>query len=252
MHMKKLLLTALAAVLALNLAACSTPSDNEPVGNDTDNEQVEETLGKYSNGTYTGVSDGDEKGYAKATITIEDDKIVNVELTQTNSFGDEKGEDYAYEAYHEAKVAMAEKFVEANGVEVDSFTGATGSSTQWKQAVERALALASTEGMEGKYFDGTFMAASEADDKGRGVALVTIKDDVITEVVLKQTTFADEKEAFKDEDYAYEAFHEAQTAMAEAFVEANGTDVDSFTGATGSSSQWKEAVENALANAAIQ
>ncbi len=251
MHMKKFVLTALAAVLALNLAACSAPADKEPAETDASKGQVEETAGTYVNGTYTGISDGGENGYAKATITIEDDAIVNVELTQTDKLGDEKGEDYSYEVYHEAKTAMAEKFVEANGAEVDAHTGATGSSTQWKQAVERALTLASGK-TEGKYFDGTFMASSEATDKGRAVVWVTIADDVITEVVLEQTTFAEDKEVFKDENYSYPAYHEAKPALEKAFVEANGADVDAFTGATGSSAQWTEAVENALANAAIQ
>jgi len=59
----------------------------------------------------------------------------------------------------------------------------------------------------------------------------------------------------KDEEYGQEqgfsGFHEAQDELPQRFIEAQGHEVDAYTGATGSSELWKEAVANAMEVARI-
>ncbi|SCY39562.1 FMN-binding protein [Alkaliphilus peptidifermentans] len=249
--MKKVLLFLLIGILAAGMIACSSNDAEPSVTPPAASEDTDSNL--YNDGTYTAVSDATDKGYGAVTVTIVNDEITEIELFEYNGFGDEKPESYAYEAYHEAKEAMPAKFIEANGTDVEIFTGATSSSTKWIQALERALEMAKTESdSEATYFDGTFLGSSDVGEKGRGVAWVTIENDKIVSVELKASTFeADtKKEVFKGEEYPYEPFHEAVTEMAERFVEANGDEVEIFTGATGSSTQWQQAVERALGKAA--
>ncbi|KAB3540993.1 FMN-binding protein [Alkaliphilus pronyensis] len=239
--MKKVLMLLLIGLLAIGLVACGTdePASSEPAN-------------LYSDGTYSAVSDASDKGYSAVTVTIANDEITEIELFEYNGFGDEKTEAYPYEEYHQAKEEMPARFIEANGTDVEVFTGATGSSNNWIQALERALENAKLEAdNDSTYFNGTFLGASDLGEKGRGVAWVTIEDDAIKSVELKATTFEKDtnKEVFKGEDYPFEPFHEAVTEMSARFIEANGSEVEIYTGATGSSVQWQQAVERALEKA---
>ncbi|MCC5910703.1 MAG: FMN-binding protein [Clostridiaceae bacterium] len=248
--MKKVLMLLLAMVMIISLIGCSSPAatpDEEPAEVET---SVEGTTNKYNDGTYTAVSDANTRGYNMATITIENDVIVNVELEEFQAMNNPKPEDYSYEAYHEAKDVLPERFVEANGTAVEVVTNATSSTTKWQQAVERALEKALVEpASTNEYFDGVFFGASEVGERGTKFARVTIENDTIIEVELTETTIPDGEENFKDEDYGFDTWHEAVEAMPARFVEANGTDVEIFTGATSSSTGWMEAVEDALENA---
>ncbi|MEJ5228629.1 MAG: FMN-binding protein [Pseudothermotoga sp.] len=114
---------------------------------------------KYFNGTFMGVSDSGPFGMGIAWVTIEDDKIVKVELTEAipelkdgKPVYDEanrqvltlKPAEYPYFPYHQAKEEIARRIVEKQTTQVDAYTGATVSSKQWVQAVERALESART------------------------------------------------------------------------------------------------------------
>ncbi|QUH24630.1 FMN-binding protein [Serpentinicella alkaliphila] len=244
--MKKIIALVLAMVTMLAVVGCTKteqPSTNAPTP----------TTNKYNDGTYVAFGNGTDKGYGMVEVTIENDVIVDVQVTEFNGIGVEKGEAYTYEAFHTAKAEMPGRFVEANGTDVETVSGATGSSSNWILAVERALEKALVEPASATtLFNGTFYGVSDATDKGRSVALVTIEDDKIVEVKLLATTFTKDdvpKEVFKNEEYPYATFHEAAVEMAARFVEANGPEVDTFTGATGSSVQWKQAVERALEKA---
>ncbi len=89
---------------------------------------------------HMGVSDiNDRGGYGIAFVTLEDGEIAAVELKEIDGTGDFKNKEYSYQPYHKEVEEMAQRFVAANSSQIDSFTGATGSSTKWIQAVERAL-----------------------------------------------------------------------------------------------------------------
>lgn len=209
----------------------------------------------YNDGTYKGFSTADIHGYAIAEVTIKRDKIIEVKLSEITEKGEVK--DYNTYPYPEAKAAnetMARRFVEKNSADVDTVAKATNSSRKYIEAVKFALEKARKQPtVKTKYFDGTFMGASEKDEFGRGIAWVTIENDKIVKVELEDVT-PEGKFKFKDvgEAYSYPRVLEARDAMQERFVGANGPNVDTYSGATISSRKWIDAVANALANAQIR
>ncbi|WP_158005818.1 FMN-binding protein [Fervidobacterium thailandense] len=122
--------------------------------------KAQESKHKYFDGTFMGTSNVTARGYGIAWVTIKDDKIINVVLEETRpktqdgkTVLDEAGRpvfelkpaDYQWQAYHEAKREMPKRFIEKQSTKVDVYTGATSSSRNWIQAVEKALEAASTK-----------------------------------------------------------------------------------------------------------
>ncbi|KAB3537686.1 FMN-binding protein [Alkaliphilus pronyensis] len=205
----------------------------------------------YVDGYYKGVSDASSKSFGVADIIIANDKIVYAHVYGVSSTGVAKGDNYPWAQYHEATDLYNEKIVATNGEYADIITGATGSSIGYKQAVDRALEKALIEAKNSNtYFDGTFIGISD-EMKGVSVAWVTIENDKIVNVELKDAKANPETGAyeFKGEDYAWPQYHEAVEQLPARFIEANGSDIDVYTGATGSSNKWKQAVERALESA---
>ncbi len=218
----------------------------------------------YRDGVFTAVSEADAKGYAWVKVFIAADDIMHLDIIEFDGTGLAKDYDVyggdRFTILKEAHRTLADRIVEADTWEVDAFTGATGTSVKVKDAVRRALdrALADRPGT-GTYYDGTFMAISDRTSKGWGIAWVTLKDDRIVEVKLAGTTPQRDAEgkvmtdaklnalwALKDDSYPHQPYHEAKQAIAQAIVTAQRPEVDAYTGATGSSGQWVQAVRRAL------
>src|SRR5690606_8252031 len=197
----------------------------------------------YQDGTYVAVSDADDHGYLMAIVTIKDGKIAQVRLTEMNGFGAPKPASYPWEPYHEAMKVLPGRFVEANDWDVDIVTQATGTSESARQAVQRALEKAAKV-PGGKNFDGTFFGRSAADDHGYDTALVTIKDDRIVAGTLGEVQADGTWKDFST--YPWEPTDKGKEQMEQAFVAANGVEVDLITGSTSSSKKWIQAVTNAL------
>lgn len=198
----------------------------------------------YKDGTYTATSNANERGYVQAEVVIKDGVIDAVTLWEFNDKGLEKDDSYTYENFHTAMDELPGKFVEANSAEVDVVTGATSTSNKAMEAVGRALEK--SKGFTGT-FEGMHMGVSAVSERGGwAVALVVLDaEGNISEVILKEVAGTD----FKDEGYSYDIWHQAVDEMAQRYVDANSSDVDAFTGATGSSGMWNEAVEDALQKA---
>lgn len=206
----------------------------------------------FNDGTYIGISTADDHGYAVAEVTIKDDKIADVKFTEYTQLAVPKDmETYPWEPTKQANAEMPARFIGRQDANVDTISGATGSCIKYINAVEHALEKARKKPqITTKYFDGTFMGRSEADDHGYGIAYVTIEGDKITSVRLLEVTAENQ---FKDfATYPWPATLEAKEYLEKAFVEKNGPDVDTYAGATGSSRKWIEAVTNALQNAQIR
>ncbi len=113
------------------------------------------------------------------------------------------------------------------------------------------LALVVTFGMgfaseaDGHLEDGEYIGYSEADENSFVEAVVNIEDGEITSVELSEYT---DLYLEKGEGYPLE-WHEAMDVLPERFVEANSSEVDAVSGATGSSEKAKSAVEMALQKA---
>lgn len=227
-------------------------------------EENADSEGDYRDGVYTAVSQFN-RGYVEATVTISGGVITNVEIVEFTDLGVEK----IYEDYHQrfpvledAHTTLAADMAENNTWDVDVVTGATSTSEKAKEAVKFALIKAAYDEPENTYFNGTFFGMSEVGERGWGIAHVTIENDEIIDIRLEETTAARDEDGdpvfdsvgrqvfeLKDEDYSYDAFHEAREAIAKSILDAQSPDVDTYTGATGSADMWMEAVRNALDNA---
>ena len=236
---------ALAAVVLVGCAPKQPPAPPAPVY-------------VYTNGTFFASSNATARGYMTAEVTIENDKITAVKLVGYGNLATEKDENYGkaanFTAYHEMKEALPKAFIAKTSWDVDIYSGATGSSNQSKQAVQRAMDKALKNRPAGtKYYDGMFMAMSDIGGRNNDwvVVLVTIANDKIVEVAINETNDVTSEagvvsKAFKSAEYGYAAYHEAKVELAKRFVATNKADVDVFTGATGTSTNAKQAVARAL------
>ena len=239
------LVLALAATVLIGCAPKEPPAPPAPVY-------------VYNNGTFFASSNATARGYMTAEVTIENDKITAVTLVGYGNLATEKDETYGaaagYTGYHEMKAELPKAFVEKNTWDVDIYTGATSSSNQSKQAVQRAMEKALVnKPAGGKYYDGMFMAMSDVGGRANdwAVVLVTIENDKIVEVVINETRNVTNdagvtSKAFKDAEYAWDEYHEALIELPKAFIAKNSAEIDVFTGATGTSTNAMQAVARAL------
>jgi uncharacterized protein with FMN-binding domain len=146
---------------------------------------------------------------------------------------------------------MAKRFVGKPDANVDAYAGATSSSNKYKEAVTHALEKArKAPAVKTTYFDGTYFGRSAAGEQGYSIAFVTIQADKITAVKLDDVTAAN---VLKDwPTYPYPKALEAKAAMEKRFVEKNSAVVDTYSGATNSSTAWVQAVGEALKNAKVR
>ncbi len=206
----------------------------------------------YNEGTFKGISQADSHGYAIADVTIRKDKITSVSLSEVTEMG--VGKDYATYPYPKAKEAnteMAKRFVGRADANVDAYSGATQSSSKYKEAVTHALEKARKEPViKTASFDGTYFGRSAAGAQGYGIAWVTVRADKITSVKLDEVT---SEGKLKDwPTYLYPKALEAKAEMEKRFVEKSSATVDTFSGATNSSAQWVQAVQEAMKNAKVR
>jgi len=206
----------------------------------------------YNEGTFKGISQGDSHGYAIADVTVQKDKITAVKLTEITELGVDK--DYAtypYPKAQEANIEMAKRFVGKSDANVDAYSGATSSSDKYKEAVAHALEKARKQpAVTSTYFDGTYFGRSPAGEQGYGIAFVTIQTDKVTAVKLDEVT---KENVLKDwPTYPYPKALEAKAEMEKRFVQQNSATVDTYSGATTSSGQWVQAVQEALKNAKVR
>lgn len=202
----------------------------------------------YVDGTYEAVSDATDRGYMKAEVTIENDAIVGVTLTGYDGLGLEKTEEYPWAPFHAMLEELPELYVERDHWDVDLITANTSSSIQSNQAVYRALARARVEptNQKNEFFDGTFMAVSDATNRGWTIVWVSIRNDQITDVVIHETQKDNDDWVRKGEDYGWDEYHEALEVLPERMIEANSPQVDIVTEATGTSERAIQAAERAL------
>lgn len=198
----------------------------------------------YQDGMAIGISDANRNGYVMAIVAVQGGKIASVNLSEITQYGVEKDAGYPWEEWKVAMETLPKAFVDANSSKVDHISKATHTSDKAMQAVERALVKLSDAKAAGKYFDGVFLGRSADNPRGYAVAWVTIENDKIVNV---ETAEVIDTNTFKDwETYAYRLAFEGKQVMEQRFVDANGTDVDLFTGATSSAQKYIEAVDNAL------
>ena len=192
------------------------------------NESEEEAI--YTAGTYTATAKG-FGGDIEVTITVSETKI-----TEATVVGDGETPAIGGAALEE----LGQQIVDANSAEIDGVSGATYTSTGAKEAAAKAIAAAmgeevASEGGPVSYTAGTY--TGEADGyNGKVVLDVTFSEDAITDIQVNSS-----KETAHVGDVAYDIM------FADA-IEANGSGIDTVSGATFTS----KAIINALNDAAEQ
>ncbi len=204
-------------VLVLSAAGCS--SETAPAG------------GKFTAGTYTGTGTSEKLGHkVTVEVTVSADAIETIEIVEENF------------DYDQPFDSMPDAMVSANKAEVDTVTNATETSDALIQAVNDALAKASGAASEEEgpltFTAGTYTGTGEGYN-GPVTVDVTFAEDKIEKI---EVTSSAETEHVGD--VAFEI-------LPEQIIAANGTGVDSVSGATFSSGALKMAVNNAAEQASV-
>lgn len=200
----------------------------------------------YVDGTYEAWSDAGAKSIQSSKVFIEDGKIVAVVLREfTDKHVEKDFTTYPWPQTGEAARTLGAQFVKNQAAQADIVTGATGSSTGWIQATERALLKASDVKPTNKYFDGTFLGRSETSSYGQyyKVVWVTLKDDKIVDY--KAQRVLPDGSVQDPEAYGW-PLQMARDAYKEAALNAEPGYVDVISGATGLTHQSNHAVRDAL------
>lgn len=206
-------------------------------------------------GTYVGTSGTDERGsYGVVTITVKSGKISDVAFDEINgSSGQPKtAENYTYEAAITAIGSLPAKLKETKDVaKVNAVTGATGTTDKFKAAANSALAQAD-KNYKAVLRNGTYTLKSGLDSHGYySVLTATIANNQFGNVTYEE--YNSENVAKKDAGYKYT---EALTAIEQLPAKMNETKdltkVDNITGATSSSTTFKNMMQMALDLAAAR
>ncbi len=97
---------------------------------------------EFFDGTFMAISDKTERGWVIVWVTFANDKITDFRLVETQSDNDSwqrKGDDYPWDEYHELLEVLPEQIIEAQSLDVDGLSGATGTFNRAIQAAERAM-----------------------------------------------------------------------------------------------------------------
>ncbi|SHF11901.1 FMN-binding protein [Clostridium fallax] len=102
----------------------------------------------YKDGTYSAKADSWEYGQEEAIVKIENGKIKDITLKRLDKAGNEvdynewKGQEINGKVYpnlNQYRMDMAKNMIDKQTYEVESISGATVSTNNWKTAVQRAL-----------------------------------------------------------------------------------------------------------------
>lgn len=223
--MGKQMALVLAATVAVSATVCSSGSSSTATTTAAPAETAGAS-GAYVAGTYTGEDSG-FGGTVSVTITTDGSSITDVEAV---------GNDETETIGGAALADLAQQILDAQSAEIDGVSGATITSGAVKEAAQAAIeaaksgedTAASAEGGEITYTAGTYTGTGSGYN-GDVVLDVTFGDDAITDIQVNTSG-----ETAHVSDIAYDIM------FADA-IEANGSGIDSVSGATFTSRAIKEA-----------
>ena len=233
--MKKSVSILLCLVMVLSLVGCGKKAE-QPADN---NQQVEESNGAEEKGLYVpGTYSASEQGFGGAvtvTLTVDANTITDVVL---------EGNDETPAVGGAALEELTEQLKKAQSAEIDGVSGATITSTAVKTAAAKAIEMAkkgeqapaADASAELTFTAGTYTGTGEGCN-GPVEVSVTFSDKAIESIEVTSS-----KETAHVGDIAFDI-------LIPDIIAANGTGVDSVSGATFSSRALKTAV-NAAAEAA--
>lgn len=231
--MKKRFVVLLSAAMAMSLTACGTDKKNENTNNvPTESAASTETgSGVYTPGTYTGEAQG-FGGKIIVTITTDENTITDVTIT-----GDDETPTVGGAALEE----LTSQIKTVQGTEIDGVSGATVTSAGVKEALQAAINAAKgvqTEEVAITYTPGTYTGVAEGYN-GQVALDVTFSENAITDIQIQSSN---------------ETNHVGTPAydiMFEDAKNANGSGIDSVSGATFTSRAIKDALNNAAEQASV-
>lgn len=133
--------------------ATKSPSSQSPSSKSPSSKSPESVL-KFKDGTYDEKGDPWAQGQEEAIVIVKDGKISSVTLMRLDKSGKEVDYNMFDGKEHDGKVypnlkefreTMAKKIVEIQSSQVETISGATVTSGNWKVAVQKALDKANPE-----------------------------------------------------------------------------------------------------------
>lgn len=145
---RKVLVGLCASLLTLSLVGCSsTPKEEAPAKEEPT--KTEETAAEMKDGVYEAeTKEADDKGgKARASVKVEDGKIVEASYNEFNDDGDKRANEEYNKAMKEKsgtnpsefEPAIEKQIVDSQSAEIDGVTGATHSSAKAKSLFDAAL-----------------------------------------------------------------------------------------------------------------
>jgi uncharacterized protein with FMN-binding domain len=134
-----------------------TPSEKTPSEKTPSEKTPSEATTKFKDGSYDEKGDPWAQGQEEAIIIIKDKKIINVTLMRLDKAGKEidytkfdgkEHEGKLYPNLKEIKETLAKKIIEIQSAQIDTVSGATVSTGNWKVAVQKALDKAKEKAKE--------------------------------------------------------------------------------------------------------
>ncbi len=238
--LKSLIVATMVTSLVVSLAGCSKDKSKETTQPTTQPTTAVEGSGKFTPGTYTGTGKGNN-GDITVEVTLSSDAITGItikEHSETPGLSDP------------AIDQIPKDIIAAQSIEVDVISGATNSCNGIVEAVKAALEsagvdvstlisgspAATKENVPVTYQAGTYTGTGSGYN-GPVVLDVTFSDNGITNIVVKESK---ETEHVGDVAYNY---------LFDDIKNANGTGIDSVSGATFTSLAVKNAVNDAAQQA---
>jgi len=179
---------------------------------------------------YTGTAEGFIDDIT-VEVTVLDGKITAIEIIEHDETPD---------YFDDAVPAITDRIIEAQSTEVDIVSGATGTSEGIMAAVDNALADVELEDPE-----------EEPDEE---VVYTGTAEGFIDDITVEVTVLDGKITAIEiiEHDETPDYFDDAVPAITDRIIEAQSTEVDIVSGATGTSEGIMAAVDNALADVELE
>ncbi|MDI6600852.1 MAG: FMN-binding protein [Thermoanaerobacteraceae bacterium] len=270
--MKRFIAVFTVLILAMVLVAgCGGQQQPQQSQEQQQAQQPQEQTTGLKDGVYTAEeAQFDDHGWkAITTVVVKDGKITNVFYDEVNQDNQIKSLDQDYATNMKAKsgetpldavAKLSASLLEKQDPEkVDAVTGATGTTDKFKSIVSEALKGSPEQKGAGGYYDGLFKAeASDYDEHGyKALATVIIKDGKIANAYYDYLTKDTGTLKSRDENYQKNMKDKSGVSSNEAIAKLidslvtkqDAGQVDAVTGATATSTEFKELMGQALSYA---
>jgi major membrane immunogen (membrane-anchored lipoprotein) len=262
---KRYILYLLCLLLILSGASCAARGPKDETGKDP---QQNQPAGEdFENGVYSAAQqEFDDHGWKPmVTVVVEQGRISKAFYDEINEDGQLKSFDQDYlERWKEksgenllsAEPELMDSLVEKQDPEkVDAVSGATSTSEKFKELVSDALEETPQTKKDDGYNDGLFKAESEFDERGwKAYVAVIVEDGKITNAYYDEVDKETGKLKSFDQEYLSNWKEKSGTNLKEArpkLIDSliNGQspeEVDAVSGATSTSTKFKELITEAL------